>query len=120
MIFIFIAHFIGDFLLQTRWMATNKSNKMTALAAHILVYGGALYVGTLFTSMDNNLTYVLINMLLHAGVDGLIWNGYKYTVKLRGGDMSFKYYEDPHFYSTIGFDQLLHTLCLYVTAMYLV
>lgn len=32
------AHFVGDFLLQTRWMADNKSKHTGALALHVLVY----------------------------------------------------------------------------------
>jgi hypothetical protein len=31
-------HFIGDFLLQSDWMALNKSKNWDALSQHVLVY----------------------------------------------------------------------------------
>lgn len=33
-----LAHFIGDYLLQSHWMATNKTKDSKAAAAHALVY----------------------------------------------------------------------------------
>lgn len=33
-----IGHVIGDFLLQTRWMAANKAEKWLPLAVHAAVY----------------------------------------------------------------------------------
>jgi len=34
----FIAHLVGDFLLQTEWMATRKTTSSLACAVHVLVY----------------------------------------------------------------------------------
>jgi hypothetical protein len=34
----YLAHLIGDFLLQTEWMATNKKDKFIAIFVHVLVY----------------------------------------------------------------------------------
>lgn len=36
--FLLIGHFIGDFLLQTRWMANNKARKWLPLLTHVTVY----------------------------------------------------------------------------------
>lgn len=33
-----VAHLIGDFLLQTGWMAKNKATKWAPLFAHVVVY----------------------------------------------------------------------------------
>lgn len=33
-----IGHLVGDFLLQTHWMAVNKPTKLSALLAHVTLY----------------------------------------------------------------------------------
>lgn len=35
---LFIGHLIGDFLFQTNWMATQKSQNWVALLVHVTVY----------------------------------------------------------------------------------
>lgn len=35
---VLLAHFIGDFIAQSSWMATNKSSSNKALLAHVVVY----------------------------------------------------------------------------------
>lgn len=37
-VFLVIAHFVSDFLLQNDWMALNKSKDLRALLAHVGVY----------------------------------------------------------------------------------
>ena len=34
----FLAHLIGDYLLQTEWMASNKKTNLFACFVHVLVY----------------------------------------------------------------------------------
>lgn len=34
----FIAHLVGDFLIQNDWMAVNKARSSVACAVHVLVY----------------------------------------------------------------------------------
>lgn len=38
------AHFVGDFLLQSDWMATNKSKRWDALALHVTAYTSAFFL----------------------------------------------------------------------------
>lgn len=44
-------HLIGDFLLQTRWMADNKQKRMLPLVVHSLVYTLSVY-GVSWLLMD--------------------------------------------------------------------
>lgn len=41
---LFIGHFVGDFLLQTRWMAENKSRNILPLVMHGMAYTLAVTV----------------------------------------------------------------------------
>ncbi len=51
-----VGHFIGDFILQTRWMADNKAKEILPLLAHAAIY-----------------TAVIALLALIAG--GLSWRG---------------------------------------------
>ncbi|MGO0063653.1 DUF3307 domain-containing protein [Brevibacillus fluminis] len=39
-----VAHFVGDYLFQTSWMAMNKAKNWAALLVHCAVYTLVLYV----------------------------------------------------------------------------
>jgi hypothetical protein len=102
-----IIHFISDFLLQRRWVAKNKSSDGMAMAEHIsIIFCCFLYWGPVFAGL---------NALIHMIIDKNIWNAYKWFRRKEDKE-TFKYWEDHLFYSTIGFDQLLHVLTLVVLA----
>lgn len=102
-IIILIAHWVGDYLLQSRDMATRKHRSFKWLSLHVLTYTGVLLVATQFVfSWQVSLGYAVISGFLHLVTDF-------FTSKL-----SHKYYEKPHiFYPILGFDQLIHMICLY-------
>jgi hypothetical protein len=101
----FILHFIGDFLLQSRWMAENKGTLWRALGAHIGILTLVFAVGT------GSLSLAVCNGLIHAVIDRHIWNGYKWY--RRGEDITtFPYWKDHLFWATLGLDQLLHGLTI--------
>ena len=93
---ILVLHWLSDFVLQTDWMAKNKSTSNKALGLHILVYSiPFLVIGWKFA---------LFNGVLHFGVDYVT------------SRMSKKFYEkgDIHnFFVVIGFDQVLHYSMLF-------
>ena len=102
-----VMHFIADFVLQRRWVATNKSSNWLALGEHILI--------VFLCFLPFGFTFSLLNALVHMVIDKTIWNVYKW---LRGKEdkETFKFWEDDLFYTTIGFDQLLHVVTLIVLA----
>lgn len=137
-----LAHYVADFQLQPRWMATGKSEHLRILFAHIGVHFIVFFlVGWgLFGHLLPALTLTSINAGLHALVDWNIWRGYKRRVieqkwgwippgaTLRDGKMTlqsgevrplpeFRFWEDDRFWLTIGIDQLLHGLSM-VLALY--
>jgi hypothetical protein len=129
LIFLFIAHFIADFLLQDRDMAQNKSRRFSVLVRHaaihwLVVLGCAAHVLPPLTAI----LLTTINALLHGLVDWFIWKAYKAFAIKRAKDYqshndephplmapdgrTWRYWEDSWFFKTIGLDQLLHMLGL--------
>jgi len=114
-LYILISHFIADFLLQTDQMAQNKSKSNYWLAVHVLYYGIGCIPLVLYYSycriMQPNdiLAFLAINLILHFIVD-------YFTSRLNSKLWQAK--EIHWFFVSIGFDQLLHYSCLFVTFEY--
>ena len=104
-IIVLIGHWVGDYLVQTRNMAIKKSSSIKWLLIHVFTYTAVLFVVAQFLfSWQVGLGYTLFNGALHLIVDF-------FTSKL-----TTKYQDRSHiFYPILGFDQLLHTICLYWT-----
>lgn len=102
---ILVAHWVGDFLLQTRQMATNKHKNPKWLGLHLLIYSLVILgAGQLLFSWQVGLGYAVFNGLLHLITDF-------FTSKA-----AHKFQNNPRiFYPIIGFDQMVHVICLYWT-----
>lgn len=121
-IFLLAAHFVGDFLLQSDWMALNKSKSNLALSAHCWTYSFCLMVAGTVLGMGSGgkvLAFFAMIFATHwwtdyfssratsklwfvvpAGGEGSGWFTY------RGG--SYRHW----FFVVIGLDQLVHYLTL--------
>lgn len=71
--------------------------------------------------------FSILNTLIHGIIDWNIWKLYKVSVAFRNKDKSveelkktFQYWNDHLFYTTIGFDQLLHTATIVALYSWLV
>lgn len=94
---ILFTHFVGDFILQSRWMAENKSSQIKPLLVHSCIYALCfLWLGPVFA---------IISLVAHFGTDFVTsrvaktlwpWNRYG-------------------FFCVIGFDQMLHYGQLFLT-----
>lgn len=91
-------HFFADFILQSDWMAINKSENLNALVLHGLVYGlPFLYFGWY---------YACLNAGCHMAVDAITSN---ITKRLWLA-------EKRHwFFVVIGLDQAIHLSVLIAT-----
>lgn len=104
---IMFAHWVGDFVLQTEWMATNKSKSWTALSAHVAMYTLVLGVCALtLTGWQTALSFTLFNAGLHFATD---------TVTSRITSYFWDKGNMRYFFVVIGLDQFLHFLALYAT-----
>jgi len=77
---IVLAHFVGDFLCQSDWMALNKSKRWDAMAQHVIVYVAVLalpvllWLGDYGTSSETNAriwTWVIVNGYAHFAQDAI-------------------------------------------------
>ena len=124
--------------MQSREMGQKKSSEFRWLLKHLTIqwlffaFGLVYFVGPIVA-----IAFATLNALVHGVIDWYIWRGYKLYVwkklvkkyedkypdrKLAAPNyakaeaMSYPYWEDHLFYSTIGLDQLLH--CLTIIALF--
>ena len=112
-IVIVVAHFIGDFVLQSNNMATKKSKEFDYLFAHVAVYSLTMLVIVgpflvFFFNIDAKQLslFVYVTFLLHlvtdyftSKVNSLLWEEKNYG----------------KFFNSLGFDQCLHYVGLILT-----
>lgn len=128
-------HFIGDFMLQSDWMALNKSKNWTALAAHVSAYTATfwpLFIVALGFNRENVVLFLVVTWLTHFLTDAwtsritswlwfmkpvnAFWNagGKRYEMWVPiGGSRHW-------FFVVIGLDQLIHYVTLALTWKWLV
>jgi hypothetical protein len=101
-IVLLLAHWVGDYLLQTNEMATQKATSLKWLTIHVAVYCIPILVaGILLFSMQQALTYLAINASLH------------WLTDLVTSRLATRYRANPRvFHLVVGFDQFFHSACL--------
>lgn len=138
--YMFVLHFIADFVFQSREMGQKKSSEFKWLAFHLAIQTAFFVAGlSIVIAPLIALKIALLNSLVHGVIDWHIWRGYKFLVAKRLYDVGngklghslvsdpgylgegggqWRYWEDHMFYTTIGFDQLLHGLTIIALARY--
>lgn len=108
---IVVVHFLGDFVFQSSKMATGKSKSLKWLSIHVGVYAlisliSFFVLGNFYGSFLVGFYWWITNVLLHFIVDF-------FTSKITS-----RFWEQKNmrfFFVMIGFDQLIHSLCLIST-----
>jgi hypothetical protein len=105
---ILILHFVFDFILQSHYMAANKSKSNMALLMHVVVYTiGLEIMVSLFTFLNlyQSLAFIVINASMHFVTD--------YITSRKSSKL---FNVDWHnFFVVIGLDQLIHYITLFST-----
>lgn len=148
-----VLHWIGDFRLQTYWMALNKSNwnksweGMRAILSHVATYTLTLGVGLAplwllgWIPTLNGwswLGFLLVTFGTHLATDAVTSKGTakNWFVKARSGMRVLDPINAPHiqgfqswieidrakrdrFFNIVGFDQMIHFLCLFWAAHFI-
>ena len=107
LILIFVIHYIADFILQTEWMALNKSLSFSPLLAHVAVYTSALFMAAvLAVPFEEAFLWAIINGLAHFCVDYFTSRLMRWAREQQKNRLFFQIY---------GIDQTLHYICLFLT-----
>lgn len=114
-LYLFAAHLIGDWIIQTAWMAREKSKKLAPLLAHILTYHvftfGALYLAGV--NFGKAIWAVLFLAVTHAILDNRkfeFW-WFKNVKKVEEKDVPI--------WILLGVDQSFHLILLILVSILL-
>jgi len=108
---IIFIHWVADFVLQTHWQATNKSKDNKALTMHVLSYSTVWF---LTANVYSIITGNYLVLALFAPIKFVShWITDYFTSRLNSrlwakGDVH-------NFFVSVGFDQVLHYLQLFIT-----
>lgn len=111
LLIIFVVHFLADFVFQSSKMATGKSKSLKWLSIHVGVYASvSLLTFAVLAITYGNILFAFywwsINVALHFITDF-------FTSKVTS-----QFWEEKNmrfFFVMIGFDQLIHNMCLVST-----
>jgi hypothetical protein len=134
MTLLFLAHYIADFLLQSREMGQKKSKDYVYLFAHTWIIFSVISLAALcvFDTFESAIKFSFWNAILHMAIDAISWRAYGYCLMGRKfgfetiKDPSFNFKEkaaevasktdflkDEWFMRTLGADQIAHMIVLY-------
>lgn len=130
-LFIFLIHWIADFVFQDEKWANGKSKNIVDLLKHTLTYtfvfyclgfvlpywcNGRTFIGTIWESNAQLLWFFPITFITHTITD-------YFTSRIVSKRFEHKYYGSsiPNFgaFTIIGFDQVLHYTQLFLTYFWL-
>ena len=91
-------HFVADFILQTDYIAINKSKSNWVLSLHVALY--------MIPMCIFGVTFAIVNAILHFVTD---WATSRCTSYL------WRHNQRHWFFTVIGLDQAIHMTCLLTT-----
>ena len=118
-----LAHFVSDWILQSRAIAEAKSKNLFLCLFHGWVNGlflftavgiNALY-GVSINWAQNAFWFLLFYTSCHTLQDWFVWRGY---ARIRGPKLTDDkpFYKDYWFYTTIAIDQIVHLVIIFYLA----
>ena len=98
------AHWVGDFVLQTNFQASNKSKRLDALSLHVATYTLTLFIAAIILlGVTAAAIFAAINGALHFATD---------YITSRASSKLWEEQSWHRFFVMIGFDQLIHQATL--------
>ncbi len=97
-------HWVGDFVLQTNFQASNKSKRLDALSLHVTTYTVTLFIAAIILfGVMTAVIFAAINGALHFATD---------YITSRASSKLWEEQNWHRFFVMIGFDQLIHQVTL--------
>jgi len=122
--YVLVLHYFGDYIFQPYWVSVEKSENLKILLYHVFIYTAILYSGLIFVvGLKSVLVFSGITFALHFMVDFLtsrIISDNSSNLRL-DPDVSKPIHKRLKLWgpiSLLGFDQLLHQVCLLI-ALYI-
>jgi len=113
LILIFFFHWIGDFVLQTKYITENKNSSYLALFFHVGIYMTTMSLPLLILSPFVHEHYYIAWIILNAG--------FHFATDLIVSRMCIKYEGNPKaIFNAIGFEQFIHMGFLVVTTAWFI
>ncbi len=108
-----LAHFVGDWFLQSRAMARAKSRDLSVLLTHVARVTACIALVSIpfrLPDIDN----VAMALLWYAVIHGLQdWFGWRWYGRVYGHLSDAGHFRNPAWYSTVAMDQALHLIVLF-------
>ena len=118
--YVLVLHYLGDYIFQPYWVSVEKSENLKILLYHVFIYTAILYSGLIFVvGLKSVLVFSGITFALHFMVDFLtsrIISDNSSNLRL-DPDVSKPIHKRLKLWgpiSLLGFDQLLHQVCLLI------
>jgi len=118
--YVLVLHYFGDYIFQPYWVSVEKSENLKILLYHVFIYTATLYLGLIFVvGLKSVLVFSGITFALHFMVDFLtsrIISDNSSNLRL-DPDVSKPIHKRLKLWgpiSLLGFDQLLHQVCLLI------
>lgn len=106
------AHFIGDWILQSREVAINKSKYFRVLLHHTAIVTACLLFAVIpFVPQDRIIALLCINWATHIVID---WFGWRFYKRKFGNLPMDQHLNNYWFYTTIALDQFAHLSILFL------
>ncbi len=109
-------HFIGDFILQSNWMALGKSKHWRPLTAHALAYCVPFVSLVFVRTVPDALVFLGLTFATHWVTDYFTSRVTSRLWFVRNGlwELQIDHRKRHWFFVAIGFDQLIHMWTLFV------
>ncbi|MDQ0482167.1 DUF3307 domain-containing protein [Guptibacillus hwajinpoensis] len=103
--YLFIAHLVGDYLFQTKWMALHKHNKWLPLFVHVSIYTFVIGITAWLSFGGLSILQLGFVFITHLFLDRRTFVVWWTTVIMQNSDPSSRWL-------TIIVDQIFHLLVI--------
>jgi hypothetical protein len=118
-VYILLVHWFSDFVLQTRHMATRKSESSYYLNLHVTIYSFSTIVLWVLFFLIVGIPMTTLTVFLSLGVT-YVTHWLTDYITSRQTSKFYKSEDYKSFFDMVGFDQWIHAFTLFLTYNYII